>query len=62
MVPPAPGVPKIHVFKAAETGDELYSFKTPSGFIGNVFTYANQGKQYVGVLSGVGGWAGGKRA
>ena len=26
--------------------------------IGNVFTYGNKGKQYVGVLSGIGGWAG----
>jgi PQQ-dependent dehydrogenase (methanol/ethanol family) len=42
----------------AETGAELYKFKTPSGIIGNVFTYENAGKQYVGVLSGIGGWAG----
>ena len=39
-------------------GKELYRFKTPSGIIGNVFTYAHKGKQYVGVYSGVGGWAG----
>ena len=42
----------------ATTGEELYKFKTPSGIIGNVFTYEHGGKQYVGVLSGVGGWAG----
>ena len=42
----------------AETGKELYRFKTPSGIIGNVMTYEHGGKQYVGVLSGVGGWAG----
>lgn len=42
----------------AETGDELYKFKTPSGIIGNVMTYSHGGKQYVGILSGVGGWAG----
>lgn len=42
----------------SETGKELYKFKTPSGIIGNVFTYEQGGKQYVGVLSGVGGWAG----
>ena len=42
----------------AETGEELYKFKTPSGIIGNVMTYEHDGKQYVGVLSGVGGWAG----
>ncbi|THK35833.1 PQQ-dependent dehydrogenase, methanol/ethanol family [Ensifer sp. MPMI2T] len=42
----------------AATGKELYRFKTPSGVIGNVMTYAHGGKQYVAVLSGVGGWAG----
>ncbi|KJS42898.1 MAG: methanol dehydrogenase [Roseovarius sp. BRH_c41] len=42
----------------AATGDELYSFKTPSGIIGNVMTYEHGGKQYVGILSGIGGWAG----
>jgi len=42
----------------AETGKELYKFKTPSGIIGNVMTYTHGGKQYVAVLSGVGGWAG----
>jgi PQQ-dependent dehydrogenase (methanol/ethanol family) len=41
-----------------ETGEELYTFKTPSGIIGNVMTYEYDGKQYVAVLSGVGGWAG----
>ncbi|MDW4498632.1 methanol/ethanol family PQQ-dependent dehydrogenase [Sulfitobacter sp. D35] len=42
----------------AETGDELYKFKTPSGIIGNVMTYTQDDKQYIAVLSGVGGWAG----
>jgi PQQ-dependent dehydrogenase (methanol/ethanol family) len=42
----------------AKTGKELYKFKTPSGIIGNVNTWTHGGKQYVGVLSGVGGWAG----
>jgi PQQ-dependent dehydrogenase (methanol/ethanol family) len=42
----------------ATTGQELYKFKTPSGIIGNVSTYEHKGKQYVAVLSGVGGWAG----
>ncbi len=42
----------------AKTGKELYKFKTPSGIIGNVNTYEFDGKQYVAVLSGVGGWAG----
>ena len=40
------------------TGKELYRFKTPSGIIGNVMTYEHGGKQYIAVLSGVGGWAG----
>jgi PQQ-dependent dehydrogenase (methanol/ethanol family) len=42
----------------AKTGKELYKFKTPSGIIGNVNTYEQNGRQYVAVLSGVGGWAG----
>jgi PQQ-dependent dehydrogenase (methanol/ethanol family) len=42
----------------AQTGKELYRFKTPSGIIGNVNTYEHNGRQYVAVLSGVGGWAG----
>ncbi|WP_374309614.1 lanthanide-dependent methanol dehydrogenase XoxF5 [Methylocella sp.] len=41
-----------------KTGDELWKFKTPSGIIGNVMTYEHGGKQYVAILSGVGGWAG----
>jgi lanthanide-dependent methanol dehydrogenase len=45
--------------KAVDTkGNELWKFKTPSGIIGNVFTYEHKGKQYVGVFSGIGGWAG----
>lgn len=42
----------------ADTGEELYRFKTPSGIIGNVMTYEHEGQQYVGILSGIGGWAG----
>ncbi len=42
----------------AKTGKELYKFKTPSGIIGNVMTFEHKGRQYVAVLSGVGGWAG----
>ncbi|WP_444665664.1 methanol/ethanol family PQQ-dependent dehydrogenase [Cereibacter changlensis] len=42
----------------SETGEELYKFKTPSGVIGNVMTYEVEGKQYIGILSGIGGWAG----
>ncbi len=39
-------------------GQELWRFKTPSGIIGNINTYTHKGKQYIAVLSGVGGWAG----
>ncbi|MGH9236558.1 MAG: methanol/ethanol family PQQ-dependent dehydrogenase [Vicinamibacterales bacterium] len=43
----------------AKTGDVLWKFKTPSGIIGNPMTYAGpDGKQYVAVLSGIGGWSG----
>ena len=42
----------------ANTGQELYRFKTASGIIGNVNTYMHKGKQYIAVLSGIGGWAG----
>lgn len=42
----------------SKTGKELYKFKTPSGIIGNVTTYEHGGKQYIAILSGVGGWAG----
>jgi PQQ-dependent dehydrogenase (methanol/ethanol family) len=47
-------------FKAVDQkdGTELFRFKTPSGIIGNAFTYSHKGKQYVGVYSGIGGWAG----
>ena len=39
-------------------GKELYKFKTPSGIIGNINTFEHKGKQYIAVLSGIGGWAG----
>lgn len=39
-------------------GKELYKNRTPSGIIGNTFTYGHKGKQYIGIFSGVGGWAG----
>ncbi len=48
-------------FKAvnAKTGEQLWQFKTGSGIIGQPITYKGpDGKQYVAVLSGVGGWAG----
>jgi PQQ-dependent dehydrogenase (methanol/ethanol family) len=40
------------------SGKELWKFKTPSGIIGNVNTWEYKGRQYIGVLSGIGGWAG----
>ncbi len=49
-------------FKAidARSGRELWRFKTGSGIIGQPVTYRGpDGKQYVAVLSGVGGWSGG---
>ncbi len=42
----------------AKDGKLLYKFKTPSGIIGNINTYVHDGKQYIAVYSGVGGWAG----
>ena len=48
-------------FKAldAKTGEVLWQYKTGSGIIGQPVTYrGSDGKQYVAVLSGVGGWAG----
>jgi PQQ-dependent dehydrogenase (methanol/ethanol family) len=48
-------------FKAvdAKSGQLLWQFKTGSGIIGQPITYKGpDGKQYVAVLSGVGGWAG----
>ena len=49
------------LFKAldARTGKELWRFKTGSGIIGQPVTFKGpDGKQYVAVLSGVGGWPG----
>ena len=43
---------------AKDIKKELFKFKTPSGIIGNVFTYEHRGKQYLGTFSGIGGWAG----
>ena len=46
-------------FRAVDikSGKVLWKFKAPSGIIGNPITYTYQGKQYVAILSGVGGWA-----
>ncbi len=40
-----------------KTGKILYSFHCPSGIIGNPIAYMHDGREYVAVLSGVGGWA-----
>ena len=48
-------------FKAvdARSGKELWRFKTSSGIIGQPISYRGpDGRQYVAVLAGVGGWAG----
>ncbi len=48
-------------FKAvdARSGKELWQFKTGSGIIGNPMTYIGpDGKQYVAIYSGIGGWMG----
>jgi lanthanide-dependent methanol dehydrogenase len=48
-------------FKAADarTGTALWQYKTGSGIIGQPVTFKGpDGKQYVAVVSGVGGWAG----
>ena len=48
-------------FKAvnARTGKVLWDFETDSGIIGQPITYKGpDGKQYVAILSGVGGWSG----
>lgn len=42
----------------AKSGKLLWKFKTPSGIIGSFNSWTHKGKQYVGVLSGIGGWAG----
>ncbi len=43
----------------ANSGEVLWKFKTPSGIIGCPMTYVGpDGKQYVAILSGIGGWAG----
>jgi PQQ-dependent dehydrogenase (methanol/ethanol family) len=43
----------------ARNGKLLYRFRAPSGFIGQPMTYQGKdGRQYIAMLSGVGGWAG----
>ncbi|MFL6620231.1 MAG: PQQ-binding-like beta-propeller repeat protein, partial [Povalibacter sp.] len=43
----------------ARTGEVTWQFKTGSGIIGQPISYRGpDGRQYIAVLSGVGGWAG----
>jgi PQQ-dependent dehydrogenase (methanol/ethanol family) len=43
----------------ARNGKLLYQFHSPSGYIGQPITYQGKdGRQYIAMLSGVGGWAG----
>lgn len=46
-------------FRAVDlkTGKILWQFKCPSGIIGNPIAFKHDGREYVAVLSGVGGWA-----
>lgn len=46
-------------FRAVDLNDGkvLYQFHCPSGIVGNPMTFMHGGKQYVAVLTGVGGWA-----
>jgi alcohol dehydrogenase (cytochrome c) len=39
----------------ADTGKILWSFQTPSGIVGQPITWERNGKQYVTVMSGIGG-------
>ena len=42
----------------SKNGEELWKFKLPSGVIGHPITYKHDGKQYVAIYYGVGGWPG----
>ena len=41
----------------AHSGKVLWQQKLPSGIVGNFMSFEHKGKQYVAVLSGIGGWA-----
>lgn len=42
----------------SDNGDLLWKFKLPSGVVGHPMTYQHEGRQYVAIYYGVGGWAG----
>ena len=45
-------------FRAVDTktGKILWQFKAPSGIVGNPIAYTHGGKEYIAILTGVGGW------
>jgi alcohol dehydrogenase (cytochrome c) len=44
----------------AKTGALLWQFKTASGIVGQPTSFRGpDGRQYIAILSGIGGWAGG---
>ena len=42
----------------SKNGEELWKFKLPSGVIGHPITYKHNGKQFIAIYYGVGGWPG----
>lgn len=42
----------------SDTGELLWKFKLPSGVIGHPMTYEHDGRQYIAIYYGVGGWPG----
>ncbi|MDD2869753.1 methanol/ethanol family PQQ-dependent dehydrogenase [Neomegalonema sp.] len=42
----------------SDTGELLWKHKLPSGVIGHPMTYTHEGRQYVAIYYGVGGWPG----
>ncbi|NOS97822.1 MAG: PQQ-dependent dehydrogenase, methanol/ethanol family [Methylotenera sp.] len=40
----------------AKTGEDLWKAQVGSGVVGNPFAYSIKGKQFIGTLSGFGGW------
>ncbi|MDO5757105.1 MAG: methanol/ethanol family PQQ-dependent dehydrogenase [Rhodobacterales bacterium] len=42
----------------SDNGDLLWKFKLPSGVVGHPMTYKHDGRQYVAIYYGVGGWPG----
>lgn len=42
----------------SDTGDLLWKHKLPSGVVGHPMTYQHDGRQYIAIYYGVGGWPG----